>query len=289
MFKRVYIEISNICNLSCSFCPKVKREKKDMSVDDFEKILKQVSPLTEEICLHLMGEPLTHPALDKIIHICESHGTKVQLTTNGILIDEFEKTILDSKAIRQINFSIQSFQDNFPDKDFDGYLLKIMNFCLKATKERPEMYINLRLWNSGEEATDNEKTFVYLQNLLNIKINRTVDIKSIKSKKIWNNVYLHFDSRFEWPSLDLPIRGNTGTCHGMIGHFGILVDGTVVPCCLDKDAIISLGNCLKEELQVILNRKRPIKIVEGFRKGILEEELCKHCSYIQRFSSNNKN
>lgn len=259
-----------------------------MPVDDFRKILKQASPITEEVCLHLMGEPLTHPNFNEIIKICESYGIKVQLTTNGILIDKFEKTILDSSIIRQINFSIQSFKDNFPDKNIDEYLLKIMNFCLKASHETPELYINLRLWNSGEETTENETVFNYLENFLNIQINRTVDIRSIKSKKIWNNVYLHFDSRFEWPSLDLPTRGNNGTCHGMIGHFGILVDGTVVPCCLDKDANINLGNCLNEGLEFILKTEKAIRIAEGFKKRILEEELCRHCPYIERFSSNNK-
>lgn len=285
MFKRVYIEISNICNLSCSFCPEVKRKKTIMSVDNFRKILEQVHPFTEEICLHLMGEPLTHPNFNEMLKVCESYKTKVQLTTNGILIDKFEKTILDSRIIRQINFSIQSFNDNFPDKKIDEYLLKVVNFCLKASHERPELYINLRLWNSGEETTDNETVFTYLENFLNIKINRIIDIRSIKSKKIWNNVYLHFDSRFEWPSLNLPIKGNKGTCHGLIGHFGILVDGTVVPCCLDKEGKISLGNCLKEDLVTIIKNERATKIAEGFKKGILEEELCRHCPYIERFSS----
>ena len=78
-FKRVYIEISNICNLQCSFCPTVDREKKIMGLPLFEKTIKQVAPLTEQVCLHLMGEPLAHPNFPQIIKICEQENVKINL------------------------------------------------------------------------------------------------------------------------------------------------------------------------------------------------------------------
>jgi len=284
MFKRVYIEISNTCNLKCSFCPTVKREKKIISLPDFEKILKQVSPLTEEICLHLMGEPLIHPRFNEIIKLCEAYNTKVQVTTNGLNINELQDVILSSPSVRQINFSIQCFKDNFPDKDKTDYLLNILNFSVMANGSRPDLYINLRLWNVGKNMEDNEEVLLFVENFFKIKIKRSIDVGSIKSKRIWNKLSLHFDSRFEWPSLDAPYIGANGTCHGLKGHIGILVDGTVVPCCLDKDGQIPLGNCLDQSLDSILANAKARKIREGFDKGALVEELCQHCSYIERFS-----
>ena len=288
MFKRVYIEVSNVCDLQCSFCPSIKREKKFMSVPDFDKILGQVAPLTEEVCLHLMGEPFTHPKIEDILKVCADHNTKVQLTSNGLHIDKFQNLTLDSTQIRQINFSIQSFTDNFPNKNIDEYLFKILNFVVKATKLRPDLYINLRLWNiddvTGKKAHENETVISYVEGFFKTKINRHIDVGYMKSKKVCDKLYLHFDSRFEWPSLELPYIGDKGTCHGMSGHIGILVDGTVVPCCLDKDAVISLGNCLEQNIVSILGEQRAVKIKEGFAKGTLVEELCRHCSYIQRFS-----
>jgi len=284
IFKRIYIEISNNCNLKCSFCPTIKREKKILSIPDFEKILKQVSPITEEVCLHLMGEPFTHPKLGEIIKLCETHNTKIQLTTNGLNISEHQNVILSSPIIRQVNFSIQCFNDNFPEKDVRKYLLDILNFSVVANNLRPDLYINFRLWNIGNSANENEEVFLFIEDFLKIKINRNVEVGSIKSKKIWNNLSLHFDSRFEWPSLELPYNGMAGTCHGLKGHLGILVDGTVVPCCLDFEGKISLGNCLTQSLDSILASARATKIKNGFANGILTEELCQHCSYINRFS-----
>jgi len=231
-----------------------------------------------------MGEPLTHPKLAEMIKLCEPYGTKVQLTTNGIEINKFKDVILNSKAIRQVNFSIQCFEDNFSDKDIHDYLKKIMDFTLSANELRPEMYVNLRLWNIGDKSADNEAVFLFIEDLLKIKINRNVNVSGIKTKRIWNQLSLSFDSRFEWPSLEAECNGTKGTCYGLKGHFGILVDGTIVPCCLDKEGNIPLGNCLTKDLSLILKSPRAIKMREGFDKGVLVEDLCQHCSYIKRFS-----
>jgi radical SAM protein with 4Fe4S-binding SPASM domain len=283
MFKRVYVEISNICNLRCSFCPSIKRENTVLSVVDFEKILKQITPLTEEICLHLMGEPLAHPHFNEILKACESHNCKVQLTTNGLDLNKFSNSILGSPSVRQVNFSVQCFKDNFPDKDIKDYLLSILGFAILSNQLRPDVYINLRLWNIGDVLDNNEDVFLFVEDFFKTKINRTVDVGSIKSKRIWNKVSLHFDSRFEWPSMEAPFVGTSGTCHGLKGHIGILADGTVVPCCLDKEGQIPLGNCLIQEIDSILRSTRALEMRKGFDKRTLTEKMCQHCSYIKRF------
>ena len=284
MFSNVYIEISNICNLKCSFCPTIKREKGFMLLSDFKDIVKQVAPLTERISLHLMGEPLVHPNFREVLKACEPFGTKVQLTTNGLEINKFKGLILSSTSIKQVNFSLQCFKDNFPGKDLNEYLQDIMEFVVEANKLRPEMYINLRLWNIDNNANDNEEILLFIERFFKINIKRTIDVASIKTKKIWNQMSLSFDSRFEWPSLEAPNNGDKGTCYGLKGHVGILTDGTVVPCCLDKDGEMPLGNCLTQDLNSILKSQRALKIRDGFGKGVLVEELCQHCSYIKRFS-----
>lgn len=284
MLKRIYIEISNICNIQCSFCPIVERDKKILSPTDFKKILSQSHHLAEEICLHLMGEPLAHPDFIEVLNTCQELNTKVQLTTNGLLIKKFSETILNSQSIRQINFSLQSFKDNFPGKNISDYLEKILNFVLLANQKRPDLYINFRLWNLGDNEQENEDIFHFIENFLNIQIKRKIDVGHIKSKRIWNKLYLHFDSRFEWPSLELPYQSQQGKCHALSSHIGIHADGTVVPCCLDKEAQIPLGNALEESLENILNSDRAQKMKTGFENGVLVEELCQHCSYITRFS-----
>ncbi len=280
MLDRIYIEISNICNVQCSFCPVVDREKTILYPLNFSHIVKQASPLAKEICLHLMGEPLAHPNFKEIIGLCED--TPVQITTNGLLIKKFQDFILESKNIRQVNFSLQSFKDNFPGKSIDGYLRDILTFAQKAFLMAPDLYINLRLWNHGVE--DNEDIFRFIESFFSLPIKRNIDVGNIKSKKLLNRLYLHFDSRFAWPDLSLPYNGVKGRCHALTGHIGIHADGTVVPCCLDKEAQIPLGNCLKEPLSQILNSPRAKAMKEGFAQNLLVEKLCQHCDYIKRFS-----
>jgi radical SAM protein with 4Fe4S-binding SPASM domain len=218
------------------------------------------------------------------VELCEKYRVQVQITTNGLLIKRYQDFLLNSKIIRQVNFSLQSFKDNFPHKEIGPYLGDILGFSQEAGLLAPEMFINLRLWNLESQAEDNEDIFMYIESKLDIQINRRVDVGGIKSKKILNRLYLHFDSRFEWPSLDLPYKGTQGRCNALIGHIGIHADGTVVPCCLDKEAQIPLGNCLEQGLVEILGSTRAQNMKKGFESGILVEKLCQHCSYINRFS-----
>ncbi|MBP9679829.1 MAG: SPASM domain-containing protein [Bacteriovorax sp.] len=285
-FKRVYIEISNICNLQCSFCPVVDRDKLVMGLELFEKIIVQVAPFTEQVCLHLMGEPLAHPQFLEIVKICEKYQVKINLTTNGILLNRYKELLSESAAFHQINFSIHSFKDNFKDKSIIPYLLDILNFTKLAYERRPELYINYRLWNIFETTTQNESNKEILASIAHffgIEIKEDIDVGSIKSKRIWNRTYLHFDSRFEWPHPLMPIQSQKGFCHALSSHIGIHADGTVVPCCLDKEARLHLGNCSSKSLEDILNGVRARTMREGFAQKKLAEDLCQRCTYIKRF------
>jgi radical SAM protein with 4Fe4S-binding SPASM domain len=283
MFKRVYLEISNICNVQCSFCPVVEKDNKLMDLTEFETILKQVAPLTEIVCLHLMGEPLAHPRFLDILNICEKYRTEIDLTTNGILIKRYKDAIINAKCVRQVNFSLQAFKDNFPDRDIAPYLLPIFDFVKSANAIRPELYTNYRLWNQQSVDADNEEIFQHIESYFQVEINRNVETGAIKSKRIWNRLYLHFDSRFEWPSFLLPHQGTQGRCHGTVNHIGIHADGSVVPCCLDKNAAVNLGNVKEQSLSEIINSDRFKRMRDGFLSGVLVEDFCQHCTFINRF------
>ncbi len=259
-----------------------------MELDEFEGILKQVAPLAEIVCLHLLGEPLAHPRFLAILDICKKYNTQIDLTTNGILIKKYKEDIINAECIRQVNFSLQSFKDNFPERDIEPYLLPIFDFTKSAHEIRPELYVNFRLWNQQSNASDNEDVFRKIESYFNIEINRNIEVGAIKSKRVWNRLYLHFDSRFDWPSYLLPDQGNQGRCHGAVNHIGIHADGSVVPCCLDKNAIINLGNAKEKPLVEILQSDRFIAMREGFKNGKRVEDFCRHCTFINRFSKKKK-
>jgi MoaA/NifB/PqqE/SkfB family radical SAM enzyme len=294
-FSKVNIEISNICNLQCSFCPEVVRTKGMMDPSLFAKIVEEVGPITDQVCLHLMGDPLVHPALDSFIETCARFETPIFLVTNGVLLRERQAELLLHPIIRQVNFSLHSFPDNFPERDPAPYLEKIFAFTERAIRERPDLYVNYRLWNLDAPDGDPNGTGARnrkLLELVNARFAREggavspseIDVRMQKSYPIQGRLYLHFDTEFVWPSLDLPVLGESGRCHGLSSHFGVLVDGTVVPCCLDKEGNIPLGNARDERIMDVLESPRAMKILRGFRDRKLTEDLCRRCNYIERFN-----
>lgn len=294
-FSKVNIEISNICNLQCSFCPEVVRTKKLMDETLFEKVIREVAPLTDQVCFHLMGEPLVHPKLERFLAICAEEKVPVNLVSNGVLLTEKRAELLLHPIVRQVNFSLHSFNDNFPEKDHSEYLEKIFQFTEKAFEKRPDLYLNYRLWNlprvdevENPIQKKNKQMLVAVEKRfekdLQQRLDQNFDVRLQKSYLVKNRLYLHFDTEFVWPSLDLPVLGVKGTCKGLSNHFGVLAEGTVVPCCLDKEAAIPLGNALEKPIPEILASPRAQAILKGFKERRLVEELCQKCQYIERFS-----
>ena len=300
-FHKVHIEITNVCNLQCSFCPPVVRDKKMMGLDLFRKVIEQVAPLTELVCLHLMGDPLVHPHFADIVDICDEYEVKIFLVTNGVLLrDDRRENLFDTllhERFYQINFSLHSFFDNFPDKDPSNYLKRVFAFTERALLERPELYLNYRLWNLEEpfnshglikdhDSNSKRSNIDMLERIckyFNIDLPVEVDVRKRKSINIRDRLYLHFDTEFIWPSIDLPVLGESGTCYGLSSHFGVLADGTIVPCCLDKEAAIPLGNVREQKIVDVLGSRRAQDMIKGFKQKQLVESLCKRCQYIERF------
>lgn len=288
-FKRAYIEITNVCNLSCSFCPKNKRKQEFMSKEFFEKILLQLKGHTEYINLHVMGEPLLHPNIDEFIDLCHEYGYKVNLTTNGTLIKKAKSKIINKKALRQINFSLHSFDANAHNEDISKYLQDIFDFT-NEVKENSEHIVSLRLWNLEEGKLDesmNKKNRHILEKIENnFKMDYKIEEKLLDNRgiKIHNKIYLNQATKFNWPGEQSSYSEDNGFCHALRDQVAILVDGTVVPCCLDSEGVISLGNLKDESFKDILNGKRACDLYDGFSNRKVVEELCKKCDYRRRFS-----
>lgn len=286
-FQKVNIEISNICNLQCGFCPEVLREKQLMDLELFRRIIDQVAPLTEQVTFHLMGDPLVHPKLAELVGICEARGVRIFFVTNGLLLREPQAELLLNPAFRQVCFSLHSFHDNFPERDPGPYLERIFAYTERAARERPDLYINYRLWNLEQPRGAGAKNQAMLERIFarfGGVIPANADVRRKKSHRVRDRLFLHFDTEFTWPDLALPRLGESGRCHGLSSHFGILVDGTVVPCCLDKEAAIPLGNIREKPVLEILDSPRAQAILGGFQAGRLVEALCQRCPYIERFS-----
>lgn len=288
-FKKVYIEITNVCNLSCSFCPKTGRVKNFLTVDKFKKVLEEVKPYTKYIYLHLMGEPLLNKDLEEFLDLAYEEGFKVNITTNGTLINKHKDVLLKAKSLRQVNISLHSFEANDNDIQFNEYFNGVLSF-VKEASESTDIICAMRLWNMDSETLkgENKLNKDIISSVSNI-LNYDGDLFEILSRdnkvKIRDRVYLNGAEKFQWPAMDVEPFGDEGFCHGLRDHFGILVDGTVVPCCLDGEGNIPLGNIYETPLKDILEGERAKAIYDGFSCRKRVEELCKRCGYSERFSN----
>ncbi len=282
-FKQIYVEITNICNLNCSFCPKNSRPKRFMTMEEFDTITDEISPLTNTICLHLMGEPLLHPNIKEIFEICNKKGLNVYLTTNGTLIKQ-NLDLLKSGCSKKISVSLHSFEANNNSSSLNDYLEDVLFSC-KEISDNSETYIEFRLWNEN----NNENALNTLNKDIIEKINEIFgtnlgDKNLDPHTSITNKIYISFANTFEWPiNTENKERNCVKFCYGLRSHFGILCDGTVVACCLDSEGKLALGNIFESKIADILNTPRAQNIYKGFTDRNTTEEFCKTCTYANKF------
>lgn len=274
MYSKTYVEITNICNMSCSFCHGHKRAPRRMSTEEFSFILSALTDKTKYIYYHLMGEPLTHPQLHEFIKMAGERGFKSVVTTNGTLLKKRGEELL-SAGVYKVNLSVHSFEGG-NDAAHLRYIHELAEFAEKAAQKGT--IVVFRMWNNGFDAGRNETTFNLLKELIQGEW-----AENTRGIRIRDKIHIEWGERFEWPDSEAEIKGDRFFCYGLKDHFGILSDGTVVPCCLDSDGIINLGNVFTESLDTILNSDRAKAIADGFAKGETSEDLCKRCGYAQRF------
>lgn len=262
-FKKIYVEITNNCNLNCNFCIKNKRKNEYLTITKFKILLNELKDYTNYLYFHVLGEPLLHPNINELIDIASSNFN-INITTNGYLINR----IKNNKNIRQINISLHSYDDkyNIP-------LKKYLDNIFETIDTLTNTYISLRLWVKN---IYNNKIIDYINNRYNININYDV-----KNYKINNHIFINNFHEFIWPDLNNNYYNENGKCYGLKDHIAILVDGTVVPCCLDSEGIIDLGNIYITNLKNIVDSDRVETMLKCFSNNIKCEELCKHCSFLE--------
>ncbi len=275
-FSKVYLEISNLCNLSCAFCPGTRRPKKAMSEADFAALLPKLRPYTDFLYFHLMGEPLLHPQLGRFLELAGSAGFKVILTTNGTLLPKQQTALLTAPGLHKVNISLHAFEANDLTIPFSEYLDGC--FAFGRTAEGRKL-ISYRLWNQGGQEEKNKEILSVMKTYFPAPW--TEERRGIR---IGERVYLEYGDKFDWPDLTAPDGGEHVFCYGLRDQIGVLCDGTVVPCCLDHEGDIPLGNLHTQTLEEILESPRAKAIFEGFQTGRAPEALCRKCGYARRFA-----
>ena len=276
MLQKAYLEITNVCNLNCSFCPGTRRAPRFLSVEEFRLLAGKLRRQTDYLYFHLLGEPLLHPELGALLRIAGELGFACMITTNGSLLPERGELLLAAERLRKVSISLQSFEAN-PGGELEGYLSGCLAFARKAAEKG--VFCELRLWNRGGLETLNPAIRERLEACFPLPWE-----KSRNGWKLAERIWLDPGERFDWPDLDAPDRGERCFCYGLRNQIGVLCDGTVVPCCLDHEGDIPLGNLFTQELDEILASPRARAIYEGFSQRRAVEELCRRCGYRTRFT-----
>ena len=271
---RAYVEITNICNMHCSFCHGHSRAPRRMSVEEFSHVLGELEGKIQFVYYHLMGEPLTHPDLPAMIRMANARGFRSVITTNGTLLQRRGGELIAAMP-HKVSISLHSFEEGGEDA-MHKYLSEVADFAEEAAEAG--IIVVFRLWNRGCDGGQNERIEAFLR----ARLPGDWAI-SPRGARIREKLYMEWGDRFIWPDKDAPDGGNAVYCYGLGNQFGILCDGTVVPCCLDSDGVINLGNVFREPLADILSSERAIAIREGFTCRRATEDLCRRCSYARRF------
>ena len=274
-FRKVYLEISNICNLNCRFCPDTKRSKNALTEEELAVLLPKIRPYTDYLYFHLMGEPLLHPKLERFLKMAGEYGFKVILTTNGTLLKKQQEMLLRSPALHKINISLHAFEANDLAVPFETYLSDCFAFGNASAGKKLVVY---RLWNQGGEDTQNREILDAMHRYFPEDW-----VQERHGIRIADRTYLEYGDKFDWPDLTAAEGDSRVFCYGLRDQLGVLCDGTVVPCCLDHDGDLALGNLLTQDMEEILNSPRAKAIYEGFSNREATEELCRKCGYARRF------
>ena len=278
MLKRVYIEITNVCNLSCAFCPGTRRDSAFMAPADFAEVLRRLKGVTEHIYLHVMGEPLLHPELPALLSLAAEEQFNVYVTTNGTLLGEKGTALLTAPAVRKVSVSLHSMEGNGVEALTD-YLEAVWHFAARASAAG--IICALRLWNLGGAEERNGEILAFLEDKLGA---HPLSLPQPRrgSWRLGERLYLEQAEKFDWPDLEAAEQ-DTRFCLALRDQAAVLVDGTVVPCCLDHEGDIPLGNIFDTPMAEILAAPRARALYDGFSRGKPSEALCRRCGFARRF------
>lgn len=285
MLTRCYLEITNVCNLDCVFCPKNARPKRMMTLEEFDTLTSKLEGKIQFLYFHLMGEPMLHPDLDRMIAMARQKGFIPILTTNGTLCKRRLDTLPHKVQISLHSQEANAFKSEAEREAAEAeYTRGVMDFALDAASRGT--IVVLRLWNQGGFDTRNER----VQQLIASAVPRETWTQRYDGWKLGEKLYIEYDQMFEWPDEGHAECGvDEVFCYALRNQIGVLADGTVVPCCLDHEGAIALGNLFGQSLDEILDSPRAKAMYEGFAHHQATESLCRRCDYAavtKRFRRN---
>lgn len=278
MFEKIYIELSDICGLKCNFCTNDKSKRKIMDIDKFEFLTSKIKNKAKIFTFHVLGDPFLLSNLKQYLKIAEQNYMKIELTTSGFYFGD-KDFLFEFENIHQINISLIALlvQNKI---NFNDYFKNIDIFLKKHLAIKHNSFINFRLWNFDEKFNyplENEFLYDFFEQYFNTKFD-----KKLQRNRLARHIILDQKKQFKWPNLNNKFISDIGTCYALEKQVAILSDGTLVPCCLDSNGCINLGNVFEKDFNELINNEKFLKIKNDFKNNKLTQALCQRCEFVKK-------
>jgi pyruvate-formate lyase-activating enzyme len=269
----IRIETTNACNLRCRMCP--QSDKKPgvarglMKVDLYRNIVDQIAAFPENhnalFYLHICGEPLLHKQSVEFIRYAADLGFKPILTTNATLLTTELTAKLLASGLSRIEFS------------FEGVT--------------PEIFETTRLGAKYDVVHRNIMDFLEQNRAAGKPVHTelvVVDLPHVEARLLRDyceKMRAHFDTvnlsgYFDWLGRVETVkyeRSHYRGCAATDTDLNVLWDGRVVPCCMDVDGAMVIGDFTKQCYLEILADLRRHALRERLQCGQLKGLLCSQC------------
>ena len=203
------------------------------------------------------------------------------MTTNGLLLPKKLDILRDAPALHKLSISLHSYESNRPDVPLETYLRGCVDAC--DVMGQRSTVCTLRLWNKGAEPQLNGEIERILGELAGVDT-RLLPRDGVGNRRLMYHTYIEEAQRFRWPGDPEYTGPDAEYCYGLRKQIAVLCDGTVVPCCLDGQGRLKLGNIFFQRMDEILGSHRAVCIRQGFDRRQPYEAMCRRCGYAARFN-----
>lgn len=283
------IEPTTSCNLRCPECPtgmqSLSRNKGNMDIEIFRKVIDKLSPDLIYLTLYFQGEPMLNPQFHEMVRIARKQHIFVATSTNGHFLDDNNVNEIIKSGLNHLIISLDGLdQETYEKYRVKGSLQKVtegvkrlVDAKKKAKSASPFIELQFIVMRHNQHQMQQMREFARQSR---------VDKLSFKTAQVYNlNIEntiiptLKDQSRYRKSSDGSWVQAKKirNRCHRIWSSIVITWDGRVVPCCYDKNADHQTGNLLEESVSSIWKNQ----LYSGFRRQVLknrsEIEICRNC------------
>lgn len=250
----VNLELTNHCNLRCTFCPvntTMRRPKGFMDPDLFRRVLDD-NPQLDFVLAFQWGEPLLHPHFFELVRYAADLGVRTMITSNGTHLSPENRARLLDCGLERITFSVDG--DHATHRAIRGYDLgRLREDVLALRRERDAAGARLRIDVSMvvDAATEGALDAYFAD--WRGAVDRVQAIPRIVAER------------------------RTAPCRELWrGTLVVLWDGRVTVCCVDSEGLLQVGDARKERLLDVWNGEAMRRIRGRHAQGDFPP-LCANC------------